>query len=68
MGYISTWMGDRLSSTPAVRYVSNGISLSPQTFVNASAPLVSLMALRSHYKTKTPSGLVLQAIAQCSCF
>ena len=29
MGYVSTWMGDRLSSRPAVGCVSVGISLSP---------------------------------------
>ena len=45
MGYVSTWMGDRLSSRPDVGCVSVGISLCPQTFVNSSVLLVSLMAL-----------------------
>ena len=44
MGYIGTWMGDRLSSRPAVGCVSVGICLCPQTFVNSSALLVSLLA------------------------
>ena len=41
MDYVSTWMGDGLSSRPAVGCVSVGIS-----FVNSSALLVSLMTLR----------------------
>ena len=44
---VSTCMGDRLSSGPAVGCVWVGISLCPQTFINSSALLVSLMALRS---------------------
>ena len=45
---ISTWMGDHLSSTPAVGCVWVGISLCHQTFINSSALLMSLMALRLH--------------------
>ena len=48
MGYVSTLMGDRLSSRSALGFVSVGISLCPQTFVNSSALLVSLMALGSY--------------------
>ena len=55
MGYVSTWMGDRLSSRPAVGCVWAGISLCLQTFVNSSALLVSLMALCSRLG---PKGLV----------
>ena len=47
MGYVGTSMGDRLSSRPAVGCVSVGISLCPQTFINSSALLLSLMALHS---------------------
>ena len=53
MGYVSTWMGDRLSSTPAVGCVWVGITLCHQT----SALLVSdgfVLALA----TKIPFGLV----------
>ena len=58
MGYVSTWIGDRLSSRQAVGCVRVGISLCHQTFVNSSALLASLMALRSRLGTKTPFGLV----------
>ena len=52
------WMGDRLSSTPAVGCVSVAVSLCPQTFVNSSAQIVPLMALHSCWETKTPFGIV----------
>ena len=58
MGYISTWMGDCLSSGPAIGCVWVGISLCYQTFVNSRALLVSLMALHSHWGTDTPFALV----------
>ena len=58
MGYVSTWMGDRLSSRSAVGSVSVGIFLCPQISVNSSALLMSLMALHSREGTKIPFGLV----------
>ena len=39
-------VGGRLSSDPAVGCIYVGISLHHETFVNSSAPLMSLMALR----------------------
>ena len=52
--YDSTWMGDHLSSRPAVGYVGVGISLCHQTFINSSALLVSLMAMQlQHVDLKT---------------
>ena len=47
MGYVSTWMGDHLSLGPAVGCIQVRISFCHETFVNSSALLVSLMALRS---------------------
>ena len=41
MGYVSTWMGDRLSSTQAVGCVWVGISLCHSAFIYSSALLVS---------------------------
>ena len=58
MGYVCTWMGDHLSSTPAVGCVWVGISLCHQTFVNSSALLMS-DAFALALVTKTPFGLVL---------
>ena len=49
-----------MSSTPAVGCVCVGISLRHQTFVNSSALLIPLMALRSCYGTETPFGLVVE--------
>ena len=57
MGYIIGWMGDCPSSTPAVGCACAEISLHHQTFVNSSALLVALMALRSRRGTKHLSAL-----------
>ena len=47
MGYVSTWMGDHLTSVPAVGCIQFGISFSEETFVNSNSLLVFLMALCS---------------------
>ena len=54
MGYVSTWMGNCLSSRPTMGCVCVGISLCNQTFVKSSAQLVSLMALRGDQNTFWP--------------
>ena len=46
MDYVSPWMGDRLSSRPAMGCVCVEISLCRQTFINSSALLMSLVAVQ----------------------
>ena len=66
MGYVSTWMGDCLSSTPAVGCVWVGISLCHQTFVNSSALFRVSDGFVFTLGTKTPFGLVcLQTFMNC---
>ena len=62
MGYLSTWIGDLLSSRPVVGSIGVGISLCHQTFVNSSALLVFLMALSFRSGTEIPFGLANQLI------
>ena len=62
--YVSTWMGDPLSSRQAVGCVFVGIFLRHQTFVNSSELLMSLMALRSCLGFEIPFGLVIYGIYQ----
>ena len=45
MGYVSTWMGDRLNSRPGMGYTGLRICFCNQTFINSTAILESLMAL-----------------------
>ena len=53
MGYVSTGMGDRLSSKPYGMCLSWNV-LCRQTFINSSALLVSLMAVQlAHVDQKT---------------
>ena len=59
MGYVSTGMGNCLSSGPAMECVRVGIFLCHQTFINSSALLVSLMAVQlKHIDQKTFISLV----------
>ena len=55
MGYISTWMGDRLSSEPGMVCIELRIGFCCQPFINPSALLMSLMPLQQFrvnpYKT-----------------
>ena len=54
IGYVSTGMGDFLSSRPTMGCVRVEISLCHYTFINFSALLVSLMAVHlAHRNQKT---------------